>query len=158
MFTVEIEGLEEVDAEWQAALADVARGMTAGVERGVREAAEQARSTHPYQDRTGKLTASISGALVSSATPTAGGEAVGVLTAKEPYASFVEAGTAPHEINARRAPVLRWETPDGPRFARTVQHPGTRQQPYMGPAVQKAERVVTADVEAAVERAAERFR
>lgn len=63
------------------------------------------------------------------------------------YAPDVEYGTKPHEIVPRRARALRWATSPGgarltgsPRrgaevaFARRVQHPGTKAQPYMRPA------------------------
>lgn len=66
------------------------------------------------------------------------------------YAPDVEYGTAPHEIVPRRARALRWATSPGgarltgsPRrgadvaFARRVQHPGTKAQPYMRPAAEE---------------------
>jgi len=157
MWTAELEGVEDVQRAWAAALADIAHGLTTGVERGVTEGAAQARTQHPYQDRTGELTGSIEGYLDAAASPQ-GGEAVGYLNAKKRYASFVEAGTAPHVIVPSRARVLRWEDDAGVHFARRVQHPGNPQLPFMGPALQKAERVVVAEVELAIARAAERFR
>jgi hypothetical protein len=54
------------------------------------------------------------------------------------YAAYVEFGTQPHEIRPRTKKVLRWKTKGGYRFARVVQHPGTRAQPYMIPGAQKA--------------------
>lgn len=157
MFTAEVEGVEEVQAAWQAALADIAHGMTRGVERGVEDAANEARSTHRYKDRTGALTGSIRGFLRAAASPVDGGEALGVLEASARYASYVEEGTTPHVIEARRAKALRWVDSDGVHFAKRVNHPGGRSIPFMGPAVLKVERVVEVEVELAIERAAARF-
>lgn len=153
-FTVlAIEGLEQLDAEWRAALAGIARGMSRGVELGVEAGAEQARSQHRYRDRSGGLTGSIRGYLERTAT-VAGGEAVGVLKAGKAYASFVEEGTAAHEILPRRAGVLSFDVDGQQVFAKRVNHPGTPSMPFMGPALQKAGRVAEAEVEVAIERAA----
>ena len=67
------------------------------------------------------------------------------------YAIHVERGTRPHEIRPRNRKALRWAA-DGSqarltgsprsggrvRFAKRVQHPGTRAQPFMVPGAQKA--------------------
>jgi len=67
------------------------------------------------------------------------------------YATFVETGTRPHTIRPRNRKALRWAA-DGSqarlsgtprkggrvRFAKRVQHPGTRAQPFMVPGAQKA--------------------
>jgi hypothetical protein len=67
------------------------------------------------------------------------------------YAAYVERGTRPHEIRPRNRKALRWAA-DGAsarlsgtprsggrvRFAKRVQHPGTRAQPFMIPGAQKA--------------------
>lgn len=45
------------------------------------------------------------------------------------YALFVHEGTSPHEITGN--PLLAWNGDDGPAFARSVQHPGTKAQPYL---------------------------
>jgi hypothetical protein len=67
------------------------------------------------------------------------------------YAAYVERGTRPHEIRPRNRKVLRWaasaadvrltgtpRTGGRVRFAKRVQHPGTRAQPFMVPGAQKA--------------------
>lgn len=54
------------------------------------------------------------------------------------YAAFVEFGTKPHEIRPRTKRVLRWKSGGSYRYARRVQHPGTRAQPYMIPGAQAA--------------------
>jgi hypothetical protein len=157
MFTCEID-LAPVLATWREACAEIARGMNRGVERGVTEAIEAARQSHPYTDRTGALTASLRGYLERSAAPRGGGQAVGVMTAGARYASYVEAGTGPHVIEAKNRTALHFEMGGEEVFARRVHHPGSRAFPFMGPAVLKAERVITAEVELAIARAACLFR
>lgn len=176
--TCEIDGLEELQADWREAMGALADGINRGVERGVTDAAAGARSSHPYQDRTRVLTESIKGWLDRSASRTAGGEAIGVLFAGAPYASFVESGTGPHDIypkagegsmgplpkgQSRRDKkdigthrvALRWEQGGQIRFAAMVHHPGSQQKPFMGPAVLKVERIIILEVELAELRAAE---
>lgn len=72
------------------------------------------------------------------------------------YAAAVEFGTRPHVILPKRAKALAWggaRTLGGrlragsqaTHFARRVNHPGTRAQPYLIPAFEKALRVVGLD-------------
>jgi len=154
VFTCEIEGLEELERDWRDAQGALADGCTKGVKRGVTEGAAQARASHPYQDRSHALTDSIQGRLERSAARTAGGEASGVIVAGARHASFVEGGTAPHDIEAK-GKALHWEGADGEHFAKRVHHPGSPAMPFMGPAALKAERVMTVEVELAEQRAAE---
>ena len=65
------------------------------------------------------------------------------------YAAFVERGTSAHEIRPRNRKALRWAAGNARlsgsprsggrvRFAKRVQHPGTRAQPFMVPGAKKA--------------------
>lgn len=54
------------------------------------------------------------------------------------YARFVEFGTRPHEIRPRKARVLAFKVGSRKVFARRVQHPGTRAQPFMIPGAERA--------------------
>ena len=67
------------------------------------------------------------------------------------YAAFVERGTQPHTIVPRNRKALRWaassadarltgtpRTGGRVRFARRVQHPGTKAQPFMVPGARRA--------------------
>jgi len=47
------------------------------------------------------------------------------------YARYVEDGTKPHEIVARRAKALRFQTSGGIIFRRRVRHPGTRATKFL---------------------------
>lgn len=53
-----------------------------------------------------------------------------------PQAWFLEYGTRAHKIRPKRAKALRFTGRSGqPVFAREVNHPGTKADPFMGPAV-----------------------
>lgn len=53
------------------------------------------------------------------------------------YAIFVEKGTGPHIIRPKNARVLAWNDKSGAHFARRVNHPGTKAQPFLTPAVEE---------------------
>lgn len=47
-----------------------------------------------------------------------------------PYAKYVVGGTQPHIIRARRARALRWQSQGSTLFAASVNHPGTKPNPF----------------------------
>jgi hypothetical protein len=56
-----------------------------------------------------------------------------VMFSTAPYAKYVLGGTKPHVITARNAKALRWIPNRGhgtAQFARSVNHPGTRPNPF----------------------------
>jgi hypothetical protein len=79
-----------------------------------------------------------------------------IIEARTPYAAAVEFGTKRHVIVPKRASVLAWPASEGGRrlsgrartragkptgptiFAARVNHPGTKAQPYLIPAAEKA--------------------
>lgn len=61
------------------------------------------------------------------------------LSNRSRVATYIEAGTPPHVIVAKRARVLAWKAADGGmRFAKSVHHPGTRAYRILERAVRKA--------------------
>ncbi len=88
-------------------------------------AAQVARSTTTFKDRTGSLRASIKREGISEwhQRVKAGGSSAR-------HALFVEAGTRPHPIVAR-AQFLRFEQHGSIRYARRVFHPGTKATNFM---------------------------
>jgi len=61
------------------------------------------------------------------------------LRALAPYAKFVVEGTRPHEIHPRGASVLVFKAKSGDLvFTRLVRHPGTKPNPFLTRAVDKA--------------------
>lgn len=149
MFTAVVEGAEELAHDWVNVRAAVRAGMRRGVSMGVKEGAADARALHRYKNQTGKLEASTVGTVTGSSETEHRGE----IAATEPYASFVEKGTAAHVIlpkkraNGNRG-LLHWEAPQGDHhFARKVNHPGTTALPFLGIAYLKCERVMIREIE-----------
>lgn len=85
-----------------------------------------ARVTSSFEDRTGNLRSSIQRGQKSTWAHfvKAGGS-------KARYALFVESGTRPHAIVARRAKMLRFEQGGRVVFRKRVFHPGTKPARFM---------------------------
>lgn len=89
--------------------------------------------------RTGRLKASIHPDPVRRSGPWSISTGV---SADAPYAAPVHEGARPHVIRPRNARALRFEINGRVIFARRVNHPGQRAQPFLTNA---AHRVVSAD-------------
>jgi hypothetical protein len=89
--------------------------------------------------RSGALKASIHADPVRRVGPWALSSGV---SADAPYAAPVHEGARPHVIRPRNARALRFEIGDRVVFARRVNHPGQRAQPFLRDAV---DRTVSAD-------------
>lgn len=135
------DNMSELLAEVRAFEERVIGGLRSVVHETAVTGVEIARSLAPR--RTGALVRDI---RVRAVRVMERGAEVSFGTVK-PYGLYVEAGTEPHAIRARRARALRWEDGDGAHFARTVRHPGTRAQPFMGPAYLATERALWARTE-----------
>jgi len=161
MFSVVLE--TTLVRDWYDAMRVLGSKMAGAVKAACEGGAEEARTNHRYKDKSGALTKSISGRLLSSDMVKAEGEIV----ASAPHASFVEEPTRAHEIRPKlgRAFVgparpgqgrsrgagkiaLRWQDAGGGvHFAGVVHHPGTKGYGFMGQAYQKAERVLELQIE-----------
>jgi hypothetical protein len=99
---------------------EIYRAAVEALTDGVDAAARDAFSTNAYRNKTWKLRSSTRASVNKF-------EFTGGLENKTKYASFVEFGTRPHVIQARRKPLLRffW-TRHGVWFSgKKVNHPGT---------------------------------
>lgn len=148
MLDAYLDGLEDLERDWSAALHEISDGIRAGVAEGVQAGVDEAKTKHTYQDRTGALTATAKGILLAS-TP---GAALGEMRWPQTYASYVEEGTKRHTIVGN--PFLHFVWKGVPMTLRWVDHPGSKSHPFAGIAYQKCERVINATIEAAVARAA----
>lgn len=117
----------------------IGAAVTLAAEAGVQEA----KQVGGWKDRTGALRRDIR--IVGRASN--GTDFDVVIASPQGYASFIEAGTAPHRIQARRAQALRFVIGGDTIFRFAVNHPGTRAYPYMGPALLKAERALYAELD-----------
>lgn len=77
-----------------------------------------------------------------------GGWLIGHDARVAPHAVFVHWGTRPHVIRPRRKKALRWPGGDAFMFAKKVNHPGYKGDPWLVRAAQKAPAIFAAQVEA----------
>ena len=140
-------------------------GRTKAVKRTLLEGRKEAKRL--ARKRTGRMRREIE---IVFDTPSLGTLSEGELIAPTFYASYVEEGTAAHDIwpkeghgfvgPTRRGQSRRDITDVGTRrvalrfyvrgkvvFARMVHHPGSRPYPFMGPAYLKMERMLPAELE-----------
>lgn len=120
--------------ETAVALIQVGRDIERYARAAIREAGERAehlaKTTTRFEDVTGALRRSI-GFRMS-------GDYSGQFFASAPHALFVEAGTRPHVIEARNAPMLRFQIGGRWISARSVRHPGTRARDFMRDAAEQS--------------------
>ena len=114
-------------------------------------AALHARQTTTFKDRTGNLRNSIQRGQRATWAHfvKAGGPGAR-------YALFIEAGSKPHEIKARRAKFLRFEQNGQIVFRKRVFHPGTKPARFMQSARNAAEALATQTIESALNSAINR--
>jgi len=153
MFHAEVEGEAEFLRECQAFETGLREGARASVEAAVKAGAAVAKQG-AWKDRTGNLRDRIYGTVEQTGADGTEGE----IWASQPYASYVENGTAAHVITAKNAKYLKWQSGGETHYAKSVNHPGSRSIPFMGPAYIKAEAVLTARMEEASVKAGEHFK
>lgn len=175
--TVEID-TRELEACGRHIVQELWRGTRDAVVSACIEAPRYALEVRQWKDRTGEAARRTRG-YITSLTDSG---ATGMVESDVHYASYLDAGTAPHEIKpldyhwgdnryshptsrvtgrraenvtagAGRGSFLRFMVGGRVVFARMVHHPGTRGDAYMGRAYLKAERVMLREVDEAVARA-----
>lgn len=152
MFALQVEGLQEVLRSARDADRELERGIHQAVGDACSDGAAEARSRAPI--RTGKLASSIRGRLVTGGTKLA----VGFVEAEADHAIFVEEPTAPHTITPKReGGLLRFQSGGKTVFAHSVNHPGTKAQPFMAPSVPVVESSLETHTQAAAARAVAKF-
>lgn len=145
MLTMDLEPLFAKEMEFERAVSRFGEVAGKAVKAATHEGHLEAINTRRYQDQTGRLTGSIK-AVIDVIAP---GGASGWIVARQYYASFVDAGTRPHEIHGN--PFLTFKARDGSWVTtRMVRHPGTKPDGFGGRAYLKAERVLLREVEVGV--------
>lgn len=108
----------------------MARAVKAGAERFTEMVLEYIEGGHAFTSRTGTLEGSISWRPVDGASCE--------VYANAEYARWVEEGTYPHVIEARRRKALKIpHDNEGYVLRRRVMHPGSRPYPFMFADMQK---------------------
>ena len=70
------------------------------------------------------------------------------------YANAIHDGSRPHRIDPKRRKALRWATPGGKfAFARHVNHPGTKADPFLYAALEARQDSIQAKMDKATEAA-----
>ncbi len=158
---------------------ELSAGCRAAVQAATAEAPAEALRVRTWKNRTGEAQRRTRGVL--TALTRDGAE--GLVESDVHYASYLDAGTRPHEIRplnyhwgagryvvprsrvtgkkvrgttfgAGRGKFLRFVgASGGVVFARIVQHPGTKGDGYMGAAYHKAERVMEREIDVGIARA-----
>lgn len=135
-----------------ADLAALEKAILAEVRSGLFEGAEYARrvasQTTAWKDRTGAARGSIQ--HIDAGEFRQRVQAGGRLA---PHVQFLESGTRPHIIEARRARFLRFVQNGAVRYAKRVRHPGTKPTGFMKAARDEAEVATVRFVEAGINRA-----
>lgn len=130
MTVAQVEGRNKAARERAAKLP----GVQKDIMRRTRNVARVARATCP--SRTGKLKATIRAERTTVAGVPAGQVAVG--NRGTPYVGAVIFGARPHIIRARQAKMLRFEAGGRIVFAKQVNHPGNRPNPFLVRALRAA--------------------
>jgi hypothetical protein len=137
MFTGTVD-LADFDRQVERTLDTIVTTLGDAIRIAAHEGAAEAKAVGQFKDRTRRLRGSIVAKFVSS-------NALGVqwqILSPAKYSKFVESPTKPHQIVARNAPMLVFQLDGRKVVTRSVNHPGTHGTPFMGPAMQKAERVL----------------
>lgn len=103
---------------------DLDRAAADALEDAVREAEQHAFATRLFNDQTQRLRSSTKGTIDR-------GKLTARLRNATKYAAYVEEGTRPHEIRARRARVLAFQVGGQTVYRARVMHPGTKPRPFM---------------------------
>lgn len=132
-------GLGKLEKRLNAMTSDAAKRQYLG--RLGLSAVREAKHLAPR--KTSNLSRSITLGQVSASAVT--------IEAQAPYAGYVEHGTRPHRITPKNAKALRFAPSKAGRrltgtprtgasvvFAMSVEHPGTKAQPFMRPGAEKA--------------------
>lgn len=155
----------------QRSIDTIHTGVRDAVRAAAEEGAQYAKDVGSFKDKTGNLRAHIRAEPVSSNIV----GSVWAIVSPEKYSVFVEnptkahriypkagynlkgpvrngqtrraTGKGPHESVVGRGRALRWTSGGTTFFAAWVDHPGTKGFPFLGPALQKAERVMYRELE-----------
>lgn len=136
-------------AEFMASIKRVEADMIAGAKQALGQstafAVSVAKGTPTFKDRTGQLRSSITRGQKSTWHT--------FVKASAPHARFVEFGTKPHIIEARRGKTLRFVAAGGIFFRKRVHHPGTKPTHFMQTASDAGEHALERMIEEAINRA-----
>ena len=110
------------------------RHLRIALKQSVEEVKDQAQRIHRFTSKTGAVERSVSTRFED---PMAG---IVFLDPAVPVAGFIHQGTRPHTIMPGKRRFLRWVSRGGSfAFAKRVQHPGTKPDPFLHDALRAKE-------------------
>lgn len=113
------------------------RRLRQAVKESTLTVAEYAQDNHRFKSRTGQLERAVTTEMTSDLSG-----AVFLDEGVAPYAGFVHNGSAPHRIIPNRKKALRWVKNGAFQFARAVNHPGYKGDPFLYTAADDTKREV----------------
>ena len=136
---IEIKHLAELTAAFAAAPEAIKKQLKLAMLVALRDIQSRARSEHRFRSRTGNLERSIETEILSD-WPLKGrvalDQSITMTDSGRSYGAYVHDGTDPHIITPRVKKCLRWAGGNGFIFAKRVNHPGTKADPFLYNAAQ----------------------
>jgi hypothetical protein len=144
-----LHGVDRLLDAYSRAPTMVGRTMRVAVKESAVLVQREARRSHQFEGRSGRLERAVETAM------TGGASAVVFLNeAVAKHAAPIHDGSRPHVIVPRNRRMLRWATPGGGfRFSGMVNHPGTRPDPFLHRAADSMAPMVQTRLELGVEEA-----
>jgi hypothetical protein len=128
--SLEITGLDALLDAFARAPDSTARSLRVAVKEGAVMIQREARRTHRFQTRSGRLERSVE--VVSLGESGASASATVFLNESVArYAEPIHEGSRPHVIRPRNRTVLRFPSGAGFSFAPSVNHPGTKPDQFL---------------------------
>lgn len=133
--------------DWLDAVQKRIEGEVIAEQARLAEDAKTAMHEHGYQNRTGRLTSSMTFRTMR----TGGLGFLSIIEISAPYALWVDEPTKPHVIKARRAPFLVFKWRGSWHRRKSVFHPGTSGARFSNAAADYVEQTVTDRLQRAVD-------
>lgn len=129
MIEVSVTGQKEIAERLAALPENIQRRAILSLSQIVFDHAQAAADRHTV---TGRMASAVYNRKI------AGGREIGVDARRAPHAVFVHWGTRPHVIRPRNKKALRWAGGGGFIFAKFVNHPGYKGDPFLVSAAREA--------------------
>lgn len=129
--SIEIKNIDAIMLAWKLAPGKLTQGVHQAIQKTVLKVERNAKREAPVNKSFG------GGNLRQSISSKMTGMASGAVEVGAEYATFVHEGTRPHMIGVKRSRVLANKRTNQ-IFGRTVNHPGTKANPFLQRAVDEA--------------------
>ena len=142
--SIKIQNLAQLKAAFQKAPAFAIREFGTAIEKTAFKIEGEAKRNAPVNKGSG------GGTLRQSISSRMTGKATAVVQSKAKYSVYVDQGTRPHIIRAKRARVLANKR-TGQFFGKIVHHPGTKATNYFSNSVKSGEKFINNELTTALQ-------